>query len=132
MMLIAEKPQIEQSIASLKTERKSDDSKLIEGQTPSLAAATLQETIKGVIVQKSGTILSERVGTPADSGKFKVISISIDAVLPDTAALSEALYSIETHTPYFIIKELDVRARTPKKSNDILVKMDISALMGGR
>jgi hypothetical protein len=132
MMLIAEKPQIEQEIASLKAERKSDDSKLIEGQTPSLAAATLQETIKGIIVQKGGTISSERVGPPEDLGKFKSINVSIDAVLPDVAALSEILYSIETRTPYLVVKEIDTRVRTPRKSNDLLVKIDIAALTGGK
>ena len=39
--LISEKPALEKKMAALKEERKADDSKLIEGQTPSLAAATL-------------------------------------------------------------------------------------------
>jgi hypothetical protein len=132
MTLIAEKPRIEKQIISLKTERKSDDSKLIEGQTPSLAAATLQEIIKGIIVEKRGTISSERVGKPEDLGKFKVLTISIDAALPDTAALSEILYSIETRTPYLIVKELDTRVRNIRGPKDLMVKMDISALTGGK
>jgi hypothetical protein len=132
MALIAEKPLIEKQIISLKTERKSDDSKLIEGQTPSLAAATLQEIIKGIIVEKRGTISSERVGKPEDLGRFKAITVSIDAVLPDVAALSEILYSIETRTPYLIVKELDTRVRNPRGPKDLMVKMDISALTGGK
>ena len=132
MTLIAEKPLIEKQIISLKAERKSDDSKLIEGQTPSLAAATLQEIIKGIIVEKKGTISSERVGKPEDLGKFKVITVSIDATLPDTAALSEILYSIETRTPYLIVNELDTRVRNLRGLKDLMVKMDISALTGGK
>ena len=132
MTLIAEKPRIEKQIISLKAERKSDDSKLIEGQTPSLAAATLQEIIKGIIVEKRGTISSERVGKPEDLGKFKVITVSIDAALPDTAALSEILYSIETRTPYLIVNELDTRVRNLRGPKDLMVKMDISALTGGK
>ena len=132
MTLIAEKPLIEKQIISLKAERKSDDSKLIEGQTPSLAAATLQEIIKGIIVEKRGTISSERVGKPEDLGKFKVITVSIDAALPDTASLSEILYSIETRTPYLIVNELDTRVRNLRGPKDLMVKMDISALTGGK
>ena len=132
MTLIAEKPLIEKQIISLKAERKSEDSKLIEGQTPSLAAATLQEIIKGIIVEKRGTISSERVGKPEDLGKFKVITVSIDAALPDTAALSEILYSIETRTPYLIVNELDTRVRNLRGPKDLMVKMDISALTGGK
>lgn len=130
MALIAEKPFIEKQISSLKTVRKSDDSKLIEGQTPSLAAAALQEIIKGIVISKGGTISSERVSKPEELGKFKVITVSIDAVLPATTALSDILYSIETRTPNLIIKELDARVRNPRGQKDLMVKMDISALTG--
>ena len=132
MALIAEKPLIEKQISSLKAESRADDSKLIEGQTPSLAAATLQETIKGIVVAKGGTISSERVGKPEDLGKFKVITVSIDAVLPDTHALSDILYSIETRTPYLIVKELETRVKNPLSPKDLLIKMDISALTGAK
>jgi hypothetical protein len=132
LTLIGEKPLVEKQIMILKAERKSDDSKLIEGQTPSLAAATLQEIIKGIIVEKGGTISSERVGKPEDLGKFKVLTVSIDAALPDISSLSEILYSIETRTPYLIVKELDTRVRNLRSPKDLMVKMDISALTGGQ
>ena len=132
MDLIADKPLIEGQISSLKAESRADDSKLIQGQTPSLAAATLQEIITGIIVEKRGTISSQRVGKPEDLGKFKVITVSIDAVLPDTAVLSDILYSIETRTPYLIVKELDTRVRNIREPKDLMVKMDISALTGGQ
>jgi hypothetical protein len=132
MTLIAEKPLIEKQIISLKAESRADDSKLIQGQTPSLAAATLQEIITGIVIEKRGSISSQRVGKPEDLGKFKVISVSIDAVLPDSAALSEILYSIETRTPYLIVKELDTRVRNIREPKDLMVKMDISALTGGQ
>jgi len=132
LALIAEKPQTEKQLVSLKAERKSDDSKLIEGQTISLGAASLQEIIKGIIVEKRGAISSERVGKPEDLGKFKVITVGIDAILPDTAALSEILYSIETRTPYIVVKELDTRVRNPSSRGpkDLMVKMEMSALTG--
>jgi hypothetical protein len=132
MVLIAEKPLIEKQISLLKAESRSNDSKLIEGQTPSLAAATLQGIITGIVVEKGGTISSQRVSNPEDLGKFKAITVSIDAVLPDTAALSEILYSIETRTPYLIVKELDTRVRNLRGPKDLMVKMDISALTGGK
>lgn len=128
MTLISEKPQIEKELAASKEERKSENSDLIEGQTLSIAAATLQETIKGVIVGKGGSISSERVGKPADYGKFKIISVSMDAVLPDSRALEEILYSIETRVPYLIVKEMDVRVRNFMNPKELVVRFDISAL----
>jgi len=130
--LISEKPNLEERLASLKETRKAEDSKLIEGQTPSLAAAQLQEIVKGTITGRGGTISSERVGKPEDLGKFKVISVSVDAVIPDSRALSEILYSIETRTPYLVVKELDARVRNYRDPRELMVKLDVSAITGAR
>jgi hypothetical protein len=130
--LISEKPSLEKKLAALKETRKADDSKLIEGQTPSLAAAQLQDVVKSTITGRSGTISSERVGKPEDFGKFKLISVSVDAVIPDSRALSEILYSIETRTPYLIVKELDIRVRNYRDPRELMVKLDVSALTGGK
>lgn len=130
--LISEKPYLEERLSSLRETRKAEDSKLIEGQTPSLVAAQLQEIVKGTITGREGTISSERVGKPDDLGRFKVISVSVDAVIPDSRALSEILYSIETRTPYLIVKELDARVRNYRDPRELMVKLDISAITGGR
>lgn len=132
LALISEKPQLEKKLSALKEQRKADDSKIIEAQTPSLAAATLQETVKGIVTGRGGTISSERVGKPEDLGKFKVISISIDAVLPDARALADILYAIETRTPYLTVKELDTRIRNFTEQRELIVKLDVSALTAGK
>jgi hypothetical protein len=130
--LITEKPQLEKKLADLKEKRKVDDSKLIEGQTLSLSAATLQENVKTIISGRGGTISSERVDKPDDLGGFKVITISIDSVLPDARALSDILYAIETRTPYFIIKEVDTRVRNFREPRELMVKLRVSALTIGK
>ena len=130
--LIAEKPEIEKSLASLKETRKADDAKLIEGKTLSVAAAALQETVKGIVTGKGGKIISERVGKPEAFGKFTVITSSIDATLPDTRALGDILYSIETRTPYLVVKDIDVRVRAFKDPKELSVKLDVAALTGGK
>jgi Type II secretion system (T2SS), protein M subtype b len=130
--LISEKPQLEKKLASLKELRKAEDSKLIEGDTLSLTAATLQDMVKDILTSKGGTISSERVGKPADFGKFKIITVSIDAVLPDTAILGDVLYSIETRTPYLIVSEIDTRVRNFRDPRELMVKLDVSALTSSR
>ena len=133
MGLIAERPAIEKRLGALKEERKNSDLKLIEGQTSSLAAAHLQETVKGIVVAQKGTISSERVGKPEQMGKFSVITVNMEASVPDVAALNNILYAIETSTPYMSIRELDTRVRNPFKSpRELLVRMDVSALVGGK
>jgi hypothetical protein len=130
--LISEKPTLEKRLAALKEEKQADSTKLIEGQTLSLSAATLQDTIKSIVTGRGGSISSERVGKPEDYGNFKIITVSIDAVLPDARALSDVLYSIETRTPYLVVKELDTRVRNFRAPKDLTVKLDVSALTSGK
>ena len=129
--LIAEKPQLEKKLDSLKEERKADDSKLIEGRTLSLASNSLQDMVKDIVTRSGGTISSQRVGKPEDLGRFKVITVSIDTILPDTRALRDILYAIETRTPYLIVKEADVRIRNFRSPKEEVVKLDVSALTSG-
>ena len=128
IQLIAEKPELEKLLAALKEQRKADEAKLVEGQTFSLAAATLQDTVKGIITSRGGTISSERVGKPEDLKGFKVINISIDAVIPDTRVLGDIIYSLETRTPYLVVKEVDTRVRNIREPRDLIVKFDVIAL----
>jgi len=129
---ISEKPQLEKKIVTLKETRKADESKLVEGQTLSLAAATLQDMVKEIVTGRGGTISSERVGKPEALGKFKIITVSIDSVLPDSRALSDVLYSIETRTPYLTVKELDIRVRNYRDPRELMVKLDVAALTAGK
>ncbi|MBF0559069.1 MAG: hypothetical protein HQL08_09845 [Nitrospirae bacterium] len=132
MSLLAEKPDMEKRLAALKEEGKALNSLLIEGQTPSIAAASLQETVKGIIVARGGNISSERAGKPETLGRFMVITVSMDINIPDVRALADVLYAIETRTPYFIVKELDVRVKNFKEPKELSAKLDIAALTNGK
>jgi len=128
LTLIDQKPQFEKRLDTLKEIRKADDGKVIEGQTVPIAAATLQNAIKGIISSRGGIISSERVEKPEDFGKFKIISITIDTSIPDVKSLSDALYTIETQTPFFVVKELDVRIKNYREPRDLMVKIKVSAI----
>ncbi len=130
--VIAERPLIEARLASSKEQRKADDAKIIEGQTYSLSANTLEDIVKGIITGRGGSISSERVEKPDDLGAFKVVNVSMDVVLPDTRALSDVIYGIETRTPYIVVRELDVRARNIREPRELTVKLRIAALTGGK
>lgn len=129
LTLIAQKPQLEKRLDALKEIRKADDGKITEGQTVPLAAAALQNAIKGIISSRGGTISSERVEKPEDLGKFKIVSVTIDTAMPDTRSLSDALYAIETQTPFFVIKELDVRIKNYREPRELQVKLKVSAIV---
>ncbi len=127
--LISEKPALAKRFASLKEERSALNAKLIEGSTPSIAAAALQEKIKGIVAEKGGTISSEKIEKTEELGAFSIISVSINAVLPDSGALNNILYDIETHTPRLVVKELDVTVKNARKpTGDITINLVVSAL----
>lgn len=130
--LISEKPELEKRLASLTEKRKTANAKLIEGQTPSLVAAALQDTVNGIVKGRGGTISSERVSKPEDLGTFKVITVSMDVTFPNVSVLSDILNAIETYTPSLVVKELDVRIRDFRNPKELMVKMDVSAITGGK
>jgi hypothetical protein len=88
--------------------------------------------VKEIVTRSGGTISSQRVGKPEELGKFKVITVSIDTILPDPIALKDILYAIETQTPYLTIRDIDIRIRNFKDPREQVVKLDVSAITSGR
>lgn len=131
MEAIAQKPNLEKQILALKDTRKSEDIKIIAARTTAIAAASLQNSVKVIITGRSGTINSEKIEKSEELGKLKITSIVLDAVFPNIRALSDTLLAMETHTPYLVVRELDVRARNYTDPKDLIVKLKIAALTGG-
>ena len=131
--LIAEKPDLEKIIAALQESRKAEDAKLIEGHTPALAAATLQNIVKGKIIGAGGTVSSERIDKPEELGvaQLKVIGVIFDATLPDTGALNNMLYSLETGIPCLLVREIECRIMNWREPKQLSIRMKVSALMAG-
>ncbi|MBU2622728.1 MAG: hypothetical protein KKD92_10465 [Proteobacteria bacterium] len=50
----------------------------------------------------------------------------------DAGSLSEALFAVETQTPFLVVKEIDTRVRNYREPKDLLVKLKISALTAAR
>jgi hypothetical protein len=61
-----------------------------------------------------------------------MVTVTIDAILPDTRALGNTLLAIETQTPYLVVRELDVRIRNFRDPKDLTIKLKVSGLTGGR
>jgi Type II secretion system (T2SS), protein M subtype b len=132
LTFVSKKPELEKRLVQLRETTKADEPKLLSGDTLSLAAASLQTTVKGMITSRGGTISSERVEKPEDLGKFKVVSVSIDAVVPDPRALSDALYAMETQTPYLAVRELDARVKNFTQPRELMIRLKVSGITRGK
>ena len=129
---IDQKGALENRINALKESRKSRETTTVEGQTPSVAAANLQNMVKGIITGKGGTISSERAEKSEDLSHLKVITVSVDTILPETKALYDILYLFETHPVTLLIRELDVRVRNMREPRELMVKFKVSAMNMGK
>lgn len=130
--LIALRPDLEKKLGQMRDRRKAADSKILTGNTPALAGASLQETVKSIITGRRGTISSERIEKAEDAGNFKIITTSFDCLLPDIRSLNDILFSIETRTPYLTVREVDTRIRDFRDPRELMVKLTVSALMTDR
>jgi len=128
---ISEIPSLEKRLASLKETREAYNEEFMKGETEAIISASFQETVRGLITSMGGRIMSERIGQGSDLGRFKVISIGIDASMPDVKALSNALYAIETYKPSLFIKDIAISIRDFGNPRELTVKLEVSALMGG-
>lgn len=126
--LIAEIPDLERKLASLKETRDSYGREMIEGETYSIASASLQETVKGIITGAGGKVSGERMKETSDAGRFKAINVSLEGSVPDVKALGEAVYAVETHTPSLFVREIDIRIRDYKEPRELSVILNVSAL----
>jgi hypothetical protein len=129
---LARKGDLESRISDLKESRKSDEAKTVEGQTPSVAAANLQNMIKGIITGKGGTVSSERVEKTEDLHRLKIITVTVDTVLPETRALHDILLLFESNPVTLLMRELDVRVRNMREPRELMVKFKVSALNVGK
>ena len=129
---IGQKEALQRRISALKEDRKSRDTELVEGQTSAVAAANLQNIIREVVTGKGGTISSERMEKPEDRGRFRMISVSVDAMLPETQALHDVIASLGNHPVTLAVQELDVRVRNVNEPRELMVKFKVSALSARR
>ena len=161
LSLIAQRPEFEKELAALKEQVKAQSVRLVPGDPISIASANMQAMVKGIIIERGGTIASERIGKPfelekaaaqqqhsappapknqtqkkgpqpPEPPKLQVLSVSMDATVPDIAALSDILYSIETRTPDLVVKELDVRVKNFRDPRELMVRIDIIGLYEGK
>lgn len=128
--LISRIPGLERQLTSQSQMREFHKTKLLTGETDSIAAAALQDLVKGIVTGKGGKISREQIGQPADMGKFEIVNISLDVSMPDVRALSDAIYSIEANnTPALFINDMDMRIKDLKEPRELIIKLNVSAMM---
>lgn len=130
--LEGEIPELKKRVSALREARKAAEAKLLGGGTSALSGASLQETVKGIVLSNGGLINSERINKTEEKGGFSVVSVGVEALLPDAEALAKTLYGIETAEPYMTLKELEVRVRNVTAPKELSVRLNVTGLSASK
>lgn len=122
---------LEEDLKILKGRLENTKKRLIEGETPQLASANLQEIIKRIATSKDVQIRSFRILEPKDLNYFRKISIQIDFnPTPSLLNLVQFLNEIENHEKMLAVSEMDLLVFNIRMPNNIQGNLIISGWMG--
>ena len=91
---------------------------MLDGTSPTLAAAALQERVKGIVEKHGGRLTSTQVLTPISQGSFQMVGINV-RISADSATTQNVLYALEENMPILVLDDVTVvarRARTQSRN----------------
>ena len=106
---IGQKERLSAALEAARNDVKSHDTKLLTGDTPSVNASDLQETVQ-VLAAKEGTqVITTRVLNPEPTGAFSKIAIQME-VSGQVEQIASLVQGIETSPKLLVIDEINVRS----------------------
>jgi general secretion pathway protein M len=99
-------------IAALESARgqiKAQEPKLLSGDTPSVTASDLQETVQAMATREGTQVITTRVLNPEPAGSFSKIGIQLE-IGGQIQQIANLVRSIETAPKLLVIDEINVRS----------------------
>jgi hypothetical protein len=123
---------VEEGLARTQKQREEIQKRLIQGETPQLGAAHLQDLVKRLAEKNSLGLRSFRNLDPKEVGSFRRISVQIEFnPLSSMQNLTQFLYELEHQEQELMISEMDLLVFNPRMPNTIQGNLIISGLMKG-
>jgi ACT domain-containing protein len=104
--------QKEMMLAGLEAAReqiKAQEPKLLTGDTPSVSASDLQETVQAMAAREGTQVITTRVISPEPAGSFSKIGIQLE-IGGQIQQLASLIRGIETAPKLLVIDEINVRS----------------------
>jgi Tfp pilus assembly protein PilO len=94
--------------------------KLLDGETPQINAANLQEILRKLSERNGIQIRSFRIGEPKEMNFYLKIPVTIE-VMPtkSVAALTYFLYDVENYEKLLVVSDLDVTAPNMRNPTEV-------------
>ena len=107
----------------------------LQGQGETLAAASLQERLKALVLSEGGQFKSAQILPASDADRARRLAVRGEMML-GLAALQRVVYELEASTPFLVLDNLDIRAiaspqRTGQAAGEILldIRLDLYGFM---
>ncbi len=107
--MAASREPLQQSIAKIKQDR-GVTTQYLPQSTPSVAAADLQQRIKGIVEAAGETLRSTQVLPTVEEGNLVKVTVSV-SLNGDTQSLMKILYNLESLTPLLFVDNLEATGR---------------------
>jgi hypothetical protein len=117
---------VERELLTLKNTMKQAEAEagLLTGETPSLAAAEIQEIVSSIADAAGGQIKTVRILQPDRSGKEMYLAIPVEVTLHSTMReLTQLLYKLDGSAKLLRIAKLDIRSRRVRRGRGSSVNL---------
>jgi hypothetical protein len=109
---LLEKKVVERELSTLKNTMKQAEAGLLTEETPSLAAAEIQEIVTSIADAAGGQIKTVRIVQPDRSGKEMYLAIPVEVTIHSTMReLTQLLYKLDSSAKLLRIAKLEIRSR---------------------
>lgn len=106
---IDQKEELVAALDAARNEIKSREPKLLSGDTPSVNASDLQETVQALAVKEGTQVITTRVLNPETAGAFSKIAIQME-LGGQVEQIANLVRGIETSPKLLVIDEINVRS----------------------
>ncbi|MGE5303745.1 MAG: type II secretion system protein GspM [Alphaproteobacteria bacterium] len=106
---LGQKEALAASLESARNEIKARETKLLTGDTPSVSASDLQDTVQGMATREGTQVITTRVLNPEPVGSFSKISIQME-VGGQIDQIANLIRGLEASPKYLVLDEINVRS----------------------
>ncbi|MEX0802390.1 MAG: type II secretion system protein GspM [Candidatus Binatia bacterium] len=106
---VGRKEELAAALEAAQNEIKSRDPKLLTGDTASVNASDLQETVQALAVKEGTQVITTRVLNPESTGAFSKIAIQME-IGGQVEQIANLVRGIETSPKLLVIDEINVRS----------------------
>jgi Tfp pilus assembly protein PilO len=106
---IGQKEQLNAALEAARNDIKTRETKLLTGDTPSVNASDLQETVQAMAVKEGTQVITTRVLNPEPTGAFSKIAIQME-VSGQVDQVATLVRGIETSPKLLVVDEINIRS----------------------